>query len=425
MSAPHELVEYERERVSERLHPQHLSGWGEVRAGHPVEELSEVEVVEHRAAYHEVEPFLADGLLRVGDAELELSGNAPCPRIFQLPFRNLDTQHVRCAAIEGEGSRDSGAATDVKHASARSDSFLDESFPDPFSAERIRALIDVRHTAIPGEASFGDPAFVVSLALALGTLPRGRVAHWCWLVVHTSKFAAGCGGRRRLEVRMRLVSRRLPSRMFDYLRSRLWPTEHQRSYRRYINAGGDATFRFDYHLPAEATVLDLGGYHGQWTKGMTERFGCRAYVFEPVRQYVDSLSRSFVQIPSVVVCPFGLGARTRIENIGLADDASSIFTHGRGQEEILIKDVVEWWEEAKPGRVAVAKINIEGGEYELLPRMIESGLIAEVDEVQVQFHDFVPEALQRMDEILAGLALSHEPTYRFPFVWENWRRRTR
>ena len=87
--------------------------------------------------------------------------------------------------------------------------------------------------------------------------------------------------------------------------------------------------------------------------------------------------------------------------------------------------MAEWWQEAQPGRVAVAKINIEGGEYEVLPRLIDSGLIEEIDEVQVQFHDVVPNAKQRMNEILADLALSHEPTYRYPFVWENWRRRAR
>lgn len=224
---------------------------------------------------------------------------------------------------------------------------------------------------------------------------------------------------------MRISARSLPSRVVLYLRRQAWPTEHQRSYRRYIAAGGDLAFRYDYHLQAGATVLDLGGYHGEWTKRMIDRFGCRAYVFEPVRQYVDLLNRSFSDMGSVVVCPFGLGGRTRTENIRLANDASSIFTYGRVQEQVLIKDVAEWWQEAEPGRVAVAKINIEGGEYEVLPRMIESGLIRQIDELQIQFHDFVPDARRRMDEILADLAMSHEPTYRFPFVWENWRRKAK
>lgn len=220
---------------------------------------------------------------------------------------------------------------------------------------------------------------------------------------------------------MRISPRSLPSRAVLFLRWHLWPTEHQRSYRRYLAAGGAAAFRYDYHLQPGATVLDLGGYHGEWARGMVERFGCRVYVFEPVREYLESLNRSFADAPLVIVCPFGLGARTRTENISLADDASSIFTKGRAQEQILIRDVVEWWQEVQPGRVAVAKINIEGGEYEVLPRLIDSGLIAEIDEIQVQFHDFVPHARQRMNEILADLALSHEPTYRYPFVWENWR----
>lgn len=223
---------------------------------------------------------------------------------------------------------------------------------------------------------------------------------------------------------MRLsAANRLPSAVV-HLRRRLWPTERERSYRRYIAAGGDAAFRYNYQLEPGATILDLGGYHGEWTRGMIERFGCRSFIFEPVHDYAASLNRSFADEPSVLVCPFGLGSRTRTESISLADDGSSTFTQGHMHERVLVKDVAEWWEEAQPGRVAVAKINIEGGEYEVLPRMIESGLIAEVDELQVQFHDVVPDASHRMDEILADLALSHEPTYRFPFVWENWRRRS-
>ena len=197
------------------------------------------------------------------------------------------------------------------------------------------------------------------------------------------------------------------------------------SHRHYVAAGGDAAFRYRYRLGPGATVLDLGGYHGDWTRGMIERFGCRSYIFEPIHDYVVSLNQSFAEEPSVVVCPFGLGSRTRTETISVADDASSTYTQGERTERVLVKDVAEWWRDAEPGHVAVAKINIEGGEYEVLPRLIESGLIAEVDDVQVQFHDVVPDATRRMDEILADLSLTHEPTYQFRFVWENWRRRNR
>lgn len=198
------------------------------------------------------------------------------------------------------------------------------------------------------------------------------------------------------------------------------PTERERSYFRYIGAGGDAAFRFDYRLEPTATILDLGAYRGEWTREMLRRYDCRVYVFEPVASFVDSLQEAFAG-ERVAVCRFGLGAQTRSETISIAGDATSIFTRSESHEQILIKDAAEWWQEAQPGRIAVAKINIEGGEYELLPRLIETGLIGEIDEVQVQFHDFVDDAPRRMDEILASLALTHEPTWQFPFVWENWR----
>jgi FkbM family methyltransferase len=222
--------------------------------------------------------------------------------------------------------------------------------------------------------------------------------------------------------RMRLASFfHLPAVAAFRLRRRLRPTERERSYFRYLAAGGVETFRYDHRLAPGATILDLGGYQGEWTRGMLERFDCRAFVFEPVRSYADALERAFAG-ERVVVCPFGLGDRTRSETIVLADDASSIFGRGQTEERILIKDVAEWWQDAQPGRVAVAKINIEGGEYEVLPRLIETGLIREIDEVQVQFHDFVEDAPRRMDAILTSLALTHEPTWQFRFIWENWRR---
>lgn len=36
-------------------------------------------------------------------------------------------------------------------------------------------------------------------------------------------------------------------------------------------------------------------------------------------------------------------------------------------------------------------------------------------------HDFVPDAKRRMQKIQAALSRTHNLTYQYPFVWENWR----
>jgi hypothetical protein len=43
-----------------------------------------------------------------------------------------------------------------------------------------------------------------------------------------------------------------------------------------------------------------------------------------------------------------------------------------------------------------------------------------VSNVQVQFHDFVPDAERRMRRIQEKLGKTHSLTYQYLFVWENW-----
>ncbi|MFH1247258.1 MAG: hypothetical protein V1644_02660 [Candidatus Micrarchaeota archaeon] len=64
-----------------------------------------------------------------------------------------------------------------------------------------------------------------------------------------------------------------------------------------------------------------------------------------------------------------------------------------------------------------------GGEFELLKRMLEQNLIARCKNIQVQFHDFYPNARELRDELRTELAKTHELTYDYYFVMENWRRK--
>ena len=70
------------------------------------------------------------------------------------------------------------------------------------------------------------------------------------------------------------------------------------------------------------------------------------------------------------------------------------------------------------------KMNIEGGKYDLLEHLIVRGLILNIENIQVQFHDFVPDAASRMGGIKMNLAKTHVLTYEYESVWENWKIKT-
>ncbi len=193
--------------------------------------------------------------------------------------------------------------------------------------------------------------------------------------------------------------------------------------RRYYADGGDNRFRFDYPLNPDSLVLDLGGYEGQWASDLYARRPCRLHVFEPVAVFAEAIRERFRQNSDITVHDIALGGSNRAETIHLRGASSSLYKSRAESEQIRFVDVAEWFETNDVRDVALMKVNIEGGEFELLERMLEADLLRRVADVQVQFHNFAPDAPARMAKIQAGLAATHAVTWQYRFVWENWQRR--
>lgn len=186
---------------------------------------------------------------------------------------------------------------------------------------------------------------------------------------------------------------------------------------------GDATLRLDYDLGPQSLVFDLGGYEGQWTSDIHAMYGCRVFVFEPVPSFAACIGRRFRRNPNIRVFDFGLAGQTGEAAISLARDASSLFHAGADAIPIRLRCAADFLRDEGVTDIDLMKINIEGGEYELLEHLLDAGLTDRIGNLQVQFHDFVPDARVRMEAIQNRLAATHELTYQYPFVWENWRRR--
>ena len=198
------------------------------------------------------------------------------------------------------------------------------------------------------------------------------------------------------------------------------PTAQDIALRKWYADDGDMRLRQEYPLDQSSIVLDLGGYRGQWASDIFARYGCKVYVFEPVKGFADAIMRRFEKNARIQVNAFGLGGSSRSENINLNADGSSTIRAGKSIESISIVDVASWMESNIAGDVALMKINIEGGEFELLERMLEKNLIHRVKNFQIQFHDVFPGARERMRSIQGALAKTHRATYSYEFIWENW-----
>jgi FkbM family methyltransferase len=214
----------------------------------------------------------------------------------------------------------------------------------------------------------------------------------------------------------------LIQKLISRIKGKFFPSKHDLTVRQWWADGGDYELRFNYDLSEASFILDLGGYEGQWASDLFSRFKSRIVVFEPVRSFSERIKKRFDKNDSIEVIQYGLGASSRHETISLDADGSSVFKTSAksNSEDIKIVDVKDWMEDRAIEEIDLIKINIEGGEYELLNRLIETGLIKRMKNIQVQFHRISNSSLLEMQQIQKELSKTHTPTYQYEFVWENW-----
>jgi FkbM family methyltransferase len=199
------------------------------------------------------------------------------------------------------------------------------------------------------------------------------------------------------------------------------PSLRERMAEHWARDRGDLTYRLEYELDANSTVFDLGGYEGQWTSNIFSKYGCNVFVFEPIVEYAQQIQVRFRQNAKIQVFPFGLGPSDCQLPISKKLDQSSVVLQ---DGEIVMASFREATQfitgDLGLSHVDLMKINIEGAEYDLLQHLIAQQWITNISNLQIQFHDFVPDAEARMKSIQERLALTHSLTYQYPFVWENW-----
>jgi FkbM family methyltransferase len=180
--------------------------------------------------------------------------------------------------------------------------------------------------------------------------------------------------------------------------------------------------RYIYDLKEESIVFDLGGYEGQWASDIFSMYIPYIYIFEPIKKFSEDISERFRHNKKIQSFGFGLGGKDEQISISLLANSSSAFKVTSDMETGHIRKANDFLKEHDISHIDLMKINIEGGEYDLLEHLIATGFVKNIHDIQIQFHDFVPNARERMEAIQRDLKKTHHTTYDHEFVWENWQR---
>lgn len=186
------------------------------------------------------------------------------------------------------------------------------------------------------------------------------------------------------------------------------------------NDNTDKSLQLEYNLTPNSLVYDVGGYEGQWASDIFSKHLCQVRVFEPIGAFADKIQKRFAKNSNITVYRFGLSGTDATVPMAVIADGSSTFREGAETETVEMRSVVSVMREQKTDRIDLMKLNIEGGEYDLLEKLIENNLQKKIVNFQIQFHKVAPNSEQRMLAIRKNLEKTHYLTYCYDFVWENW-----
>jgi FkbM family methyltransferase len=169
-------------------------------------------------------------------------------------------------------------------------------------------------------------------------------------------------------------------------------------------------------LRPRPTVWDAGAFEGAWSRDIQAHYpDCDPILFEPVPAYYKRLKEQ-----GFMVNDFGLSDHDHEQQITIAGDRSSTFEMGHegiGKAVIQLHDIAD---EILDRHIDVLKLNVEGEEYNILERLLQTSKMKQIGILLVQFHTFIPQFGERYLAIKKALYNTHALIWRQPFVWERW-----
>lgn len=183
---------------------------------------------------------------------------------------------------------------------------------------------------------------------------------------------------------------------------------------------GDKTHRLNYDLNQNSIVFDIGAYYGDFSDQIFAKYNCYIHAFEPIPEFFTKCQNRFKDNKKIICHKFAVSDKTGECKIYMNDNSTSLHANSSDSKNIKTKNFNEILKDLDVSMIDLIKINIEGEEYNLLEFMIQNDLHQKCKNLQVQFHKLVDNYQERYDDIALNLSKTHQLTYHYPFVWENW-----
>jgi len=170
---------------------------------------------------------------------------------------------------------------------------------------------------------------------------------------------------------------------------------------------------FDYKLNNNSIVFDVGGYKGDFTDYIVNKYNCGVHVFEPLKSHFKIILERFKNNPMVWPYSVALEDIDCEGNIRVLDNSSGLYADSGSLETIKIRDIYKFIKSFKYDKIDLIKLNCEGSEYKILDRLYFKNYINNINNFVIQFHD-VKDKNYYIDKLSQSHKINHKCDY---WVW--------
>ena len=199
-----------------------------------------------------------------------------------------------------------------------------------------------------------------------------------------------------------------------------WKTLYKRNLYKWFLNEWDNTKLINYPLNKDSVVIDVWGYIWIFSDKIVKKYDCYVYIFEPIKKYYDILIEKYKWNNKIKVFHFWLWDKFEEIEIRIDWERSSVFIDQWSLETITIRPFDEIVKEENISSIELISINIEGWEYDLINNIVEHKIISMIQNIQIQFLDFIDWAVEKRQKSIQMIWVTHDINFSYPFVRESF-----
>ena len=175
----------------------------------------------------------------------------------------------------------------------------------------------------------------------------------------------------------------------------------------------------DLPLNADSKVVVLGGFLGDSAAKYREIYDASVYVTEPISEFFTVMEQRFMSDNKVHLFNEASTAESHELKLFISGERTGLLEINGEARLVHGRSIIDLIDEVG-GSVDHLEMNIEGGEYSILSRLIDSSYLNQCTSILIQFHNFGLEQELNRAQIRMNLSKSHNLTYCYDWVWELW-----